>query len=414
MTALALLMPVVAAASATAATEAQCASVLHAATEAMRAEDWPRAVRIARSFLSECEDLATADVWVRVVAGMSIALMSDGQNAESLAVANRCLSRVPQAMTCANYKGLALYRLGRFAEARAAHRSVLEMGALTKADMQEQQDAQESIAAIDRRLAAAPAVPALPPPSKPTPQRRAGPRSAGSGFFVTTEGDVLTNAHVVTSCRAVTMRERPNTFDQFDEGPSVPQRGLSDEDLRKRYGDTLTLLRSDKKLDLAVLHAAHGAPAAAKFRSGPLRPGESVVAFGFPLPGLLSSEGNVSVGILSALSGIGDNPRELQISAAVQPGNSGGPLLDANGSVIGVVVAKLDAVKVARITGDIPQGVNFAVKASDAVAFLMQSHSIKPWDLPWGSDAVDPPNASIDVAQVAAIARGFTVQVLCW
>jgi S1-C subfamily serine protease len=210
------------------------------------------------------------------------------------------------------------------------------------------------------------------------------------------------------------MRDRPNAFDQFDEGQSGPQRALSDEDLRKRYGDPLTLLRYDKKLGLALLRAAHGAPAVAKFRSGSLRAGESVVAFGFPLPGLLSSEGNVSVGILSALSGIGDNPHELQISAPVQPGNSGGPLLDANGRVLGVVVAKLDAVKVARITGDIPQGVNFAVKASDAVAFLMQSHTIKPRALPWDSDAVDPPRASIDVAQVAAIARRFTVQVLCW
>jgi S1-C subfamily serine protease len=183
------------------------------------------------------------------------------------------------------------------------------------------------------------------PQSTPPPKRPQGPRSAGSGFFVTTEGDVLTNAHVVTSCRAVTMRDRPNAFDQFDEGQSGPQRALSDEDLRKRYGDPLTLLRYDKKLDLALLRAAHGAPAVAKFRSGSLRAGESVVAFGFPLPGLLSSEGNVSVGILSALSGIGDNPHELQISAPVQPGNSGGPLLDANGKVLGVVVAKLDAVQ---------------------------------------------------------------------
>ena len=60
--------------------------------------------------------------------------------------------------------------------------------------------------------------------------------------------------------------------------------------------------------------------------------------------------------------GLLDDISQLQISAPIQPGNSGGPLLDEYGNVAGVVVAKLRALAVAKATGDIPQNVNFAVK----------------------------------------------------
>jgi len=73
------------------------------------------------------------------------------------------------------------------------------------------------------------------------------------------------------------------------------------------------------------------------------------------------------------LSGLGDNQTQFQISAPVQQGNSGGPLLDRQGHVIGVVVSKLNAARVAQRTGDIPQNVNFAVKGTEALDFLRRS-----------------------------------------
>jgi S1-C subfamily serine protease len=100
---------------------------------------------------------------------------------------------------------------------------------------------------------------------------------------------------------------------------------------------------SGLRADLALLKADPPS-SIATFRGGPApKLGDSVLAFGFPLPGLLSSEGNVSTGILSAMSGLRNDVRFVQISTPVQPGNSGGPLLDSSGHVIGIVVAKLDA-----------------------------------------------------------------------
>ena len=148
------------------------------------------------------------------------------------------------------------------------------------------------------------------------------------------------------------------------------------------------------------------ARAVAKFRQGRgIRPGASVVVVGYPLRGLLASEANVSTGAVSALAGPGDDRRLIQITAPVQPGNSGGPVLDAAGNVVGVVVAKLDAIRVARSTGDIPQNVNFAVGASATRAFL-DAEGI-PYETAQSDGAMAP-------VEVAAVARKFTVLVECW
>ena len=79
---------------------------------------------------------------------------------------------------------------------------------------------------------------------------------------------------------------------------------------------------------------------------------------------------------MTALAGIGDDSRFYQISAPVQPGNSGGPLLDENGNLIGIVSSKLNFLSEIKTQGDIPQNVNFAIKAS-VVANFLQDNSIK-------------------------------------
>ena len=132
------------------------------------------------------------------------------------------------------------------------------------------------------------------------------------------------------------------------------------------------VLATDARRDLAVLAVPPDLGPPLTFRAEPpVRRGENVVTYGFPLYGLLSSGPTLTTGDISALSGLRDNQANFQISAAVNPGNSGGPLLDSQGNVIGVVVSKLNAMRVAQMTdGDIPQNVNFAVKGTEALAFL--------------------------------------------
>lgn len=173
------------------------------------------------------------------------------------------------------------------------------------------------------------------------------PIFTGSGVVIGTHGEILTNAHVVERCNSISVQ-----FPSEQAQPAV-------------------LVADDQRNDLAVIRSKNPRVSVAAFREGkPLRAGDAVVALGYPLSGLLASAANVSTGIVSALAGVGDDSRHLQISAPVQPGNSGGPLLDASGHIVGIVAAKLNAVSIARLMGDIPQNVNFAIKAEVARAFL--------------------------------------------
>ncbi len=197
-------------------------------------------------------------------------------------------------------------------------------------------------------VAAAPGVApgALPAPgARPNPQARV---STGTGFVVGPE-QVLTNQHVIEGCSRVFVR----TADGRTLAGQVPA--------------------ADARRDLALVRVAGSPGPVLAFRANPVRRGESVVTYGFPLAGLLSSGPTLTTGEVSALSGLGDNQTQFQISAPVQQGNSGGPLLDRQGNVIGVIVSKLNAARIAQRTGDIPQNVNFAVKGSEAVDFLRRN-----------------------------------------
>ena len=128
------------------------------------------------------------------------------------------------------------------------------------------------------------------------------------------------------------------------------------------------------------------------------------MGLGFPLRGLLANQANVTVGIVSATAGLQDDARFLQITAPVQPGNSGGPLFDRSGNIVGVIVAKLDALQVAELTGDIPQNVNFAIKAGVARTFLAAN----------GVGYETAPSVDrLDTADVAETGRTITVAVEC-
>jgi S1-C subfamily serine protease len=172
-----------------------------------------------------------------------------------------------------------------------------------------------------------------------------GSGSAGSGFFVSVLGHVMTNAHVVDECASIKVDGKP-----------------------------ATLLDKSDVFDLAILKASPNASGSvAEFADAPARLNSDVTAVGFPYYGLLGGL-NVTRGSVSASKGLGNDSVQMQITAPVQSGNSGGPLLSADGSVVGVVVQKLDAVKIAEVTGDLPQNVNYAVRGELAKLFMSQNN----------------------------------------
>jgi hypothetical protein len=130
-------------------------------------------------------------------------------------------------------------------------------------------------------------------------------------------------------------------------------------------------VRADKQNDIALVRIGDESIPPLLFRDDRrIRLGESIFALGFPLQGVTASSLNLTTGTVSALAGLGDDIRVLQFTAPIQPGSSGGPLLDRAGSVVGVVVSKLSPIWTVTALGDIPQNVNFAIRGSVVRAFL--------------------------------------------
>ncbi|WP_416357409.1 trypsin-like peptidase domain-containing protein [Aureimonas phyllosphaerae] len=170
--------------------------------------------------------------------------------------------------------------------------------------------------------------------------------SSGTGFVVSKDGWLLTNAHVAKACKTVLVGDL-----------GAASKVVVDED------HDLALLKVDAKVGKPLPIVA-----------GKPRLGEDVLALGFPLRSILADSLNVTRGNVSSLMGLMNDANYLQISAPVQPGNSGGPLVDLAGRVVGVVTAKLNAVAVADLTGDIPQSINFAIRPDAAARFLQTHH----------------------------------------
>src|SRR6202034_4108080 len=154
--------------------------------------------------------------------------------------------------------------------------------------------------------------------------------------------------------------------------------------------------------DLALLQAPTSFKEVAPIRATAIHPGDAIIAIGYPFHGLLTSDFTVTTGIVSSLSGVFNDTRYLQISAAVQPGNSGGPLLDTNGQIVGMVAAKLNALKVAKATGDIPENVNFAIKTGALRDFL--DNSVVSYQ-------IASARSDLKTADIASNARSYTLLI---
>jgi S1-C subfamily serine protease len=133
---------------------------------------------------------------------------------------------------------------------------------------------------------------------------------------------------------------------------------------------TASVVARDAANDLAILKTnINGRPLPLASARASMR-GDEVLTLGYPLPGIEGENQRATFGRINATSGIMDDVRYLQIDIPIQPGNSGGPLINRRGEVIGVVSASLDDDAVFRRTGAVPQNVNYAVKA-DYISILL-------------------------------------------
>ena len=186
--------------------------------------------------------------------------------------------------------------------------------------------------------------------NSPSPKN---PTASGSGFFITDNGYLISNYHVVKGAAKVRL---------------LTGTGLLDA----------AVVKVDAANDLALLKAnAEGRRQNAEtFRPLPIaasrtvKLGGTVATVGFPDIGLQGFAPKLAKGEIASLAGAADDPRYFQISLPVQPGNSGGALVDARGNVVGIVAAKLDASAALAATGSLPENVNYAVKSSLLLSFL--------------------------------------------
>ena len=171
------------------------------------------------------------------------------------------------------------------------------------------------------------------------------PTASGTGFFITDDGYLITNNHVVKDAVKVRLVTSAGTVDA-------------------------KVVQVDAANDLALLKTAGKFSPLPIAASRSVHLGGTVATIGFPDPSLQGFSPKLAKGEIASLSGASDDPRYFQVSVPVQPGNSGGALVDDRGNVIGIVSAKLDASVALAASGALPENVNYAVKSSLLLSFL--------------------------------------------
>jgi len=171
-------------------------------------------------------------------------------------------------------------------------------------------------------------------------QKKVASEVSGTGWPVA-GGFVVTNHHVVAGRKSIVLFRT--------DGVNIPASVAVDD-----VANDLVLLKPRKGKRL---------PPALPLANRPAQVGDRVFTVGYPHPGMMGVEPKLTQGIINARTGLENDPRTYQISVPIQSGNSGGPLINMRGQVVGVTASKLRAAKVFKWTRDLPQNVNYAVKA---------------------------------------------------
>jgi S1-C subfamily serine protease len=197
----------------------------------------------------------------------------------------------------------------------------------------------------------------------PESEKPAVKLTTGSGFFITPE-IVVTNHHVIKNAQKIEVT--------FNHEIKVPA----------------SIIAVDKANDVALLKVTGLEKAVHPLllgNSATVREGSKVYAVGFPLSNVIGDTAKITDGMINSLTGVGGNAHQFQMSAPIQHGNSGGPLLNERAEVIGIVTSLLNPTKIQS------QNVNFAMKADNITNLLKQLPS--PINLPQAHNKrLDPPD----------------------
>ena len=228
---------------------------------------------------------------------------------------------------------------------------------------------------------------------------------SGSGFFISKLGYILSNNHVVSNCKKITIGE--NVDNQYEaQLLNVDRKNdlalLRTTTLDLASSETKSLIKklNTQKLGIEIVPLA----TAGLMRSDDVELGEDIVVAGFPYGDIFSKDIKVTFGNVNSTKGVGDDSSQFQIQAPVQIGNSGGPIYDKYGNIVGVVVAQLDKLKMAKTIGSLPENVNFGIKASTVKQFLNSSGLPTKWA---------ERNKEMSNKEISQIASKQTVMVVC-
>lgn len=162
----------------------------------------------------------------------------------------------------------------------------------------------------------------------------------GTGFAVSSNGHILTAYHVVENCDRIRVR-------------------FSNEEWLDAK-----LLKHSRACDVALLKISTGTPTHLPLCDvGSVRQGQKVFTIGYPVPGVLGETPKYTEGVISSQTGLTDEASLLQVTVPIQPGNSGGALVNSNGKVVGLITSSAAVKSFFAATGTIPQNVNWAVNA---------------------------------------------------
>jgi hypothetical protein len=203
--------------------------------------------------------------------------------------------------------------------------------------------------------------------------------SSGSGFAVSSDGYIITNNHVIEGCQEVIVHTK-------------------EKDIKTR------IISFDPQNDLALLKGDFQPKTVFALSNNRPELLQDIYVAGYPFGNAISSSIKVTKGIISSLTGIGNNFSNIQIDAALQSGNSGGPIIDDNGNVIAVAVSKLDAKYMLENFGSIPENTNFGIKSSVVKSILDSNDVSRP----------DANQSEITKTKLGKMISSGTYYISCW